>query len=301
MIVADMGGRGFDPQSNPFLKNRGKPKLIKRGLMLIRTEGVHGIYAILNHIMSSIKSKRAFKKLGYEKVILLNSVHRSGSTWLSKMIDESTGLPNWQPEFLRRKHPHCIEIDDIKKFTYRAFITKLHIPKVEPTLSAIEDMNCKILFLYRDLRDVAVSWSHYILSRSHTPEYKKLRLTKETAISEMIDHYINFQLHHDCYQIKEWLATPDELVYKIRFSELKKDPQSTLQEIIEFIGFGAKGDLINVVQRNKIKNGPKIRKNINRGRTRGGKSGQWKKVFTIEQEKKLDAVAKEILHDYPSF
>ena len=264
--------------------------------MLLKTEGLHGIIAIMNHIASPFNAKLAFRKIGHEKIILLNSVHRSGSTWLTKMICESTGLPSWQPEFLRERYPHFIEEDDAERLRSKSFITKLHIPSLEPTISTLKNMNCKTIFLHRDLRDVAVSWSHYILSRTHTPEYKKLGLSKKTTISEMIDYYIDHQLTHDCHQIKQWSSTPDHLVHKIRFNELKKDPKSTLNDIIKFCGLEQKKNIEEVIENNRIKIQNKSKKNINKGRTRTGKSGQWEDVFSSGQMQRFAAIKCEILN-----
>jgi len=198
---------------------------------------------------------------------------------------------------------------------FQCFKAHHTVKQLEHTIGIYGNGTEKIIYIYRDPRDIIVSASHYF---SVSPRFRGIYyLLKPIPFGLWV--YNKF-FHTQSYKIDffskgliegirkgAWLETPwknhvedflnnRKQVLAIRFEDLKTDPKSKAKEICQFLSIERTDDYWELAighQRFEIKKQKYMRQGMNRKASflRQGESGEWRRVF---RKKNIDLIEGNI-------
>lgn len=222
----------------------------------------------------------------------LVSYPRSGNTWMRTMVGVLVD-PGEQgnPDFTRQNIPG-ISISNAQK------INSQFSPRIIKSHTWYRKDIRRGVYLVRDGRDVLVSLYHYYITREN----------KNLSFPDFYSDYINGkygQLWHE--NVESWLISGRELLgddlLVISFEELKADTYRVLTRTAEFLGLPVgKSEVDLALELSDINRMRKIEmqrrgpvENINASFYRGGKTGEWKDLFTPEIREEFTKIAGKAL------
>ncbi|KAK9057788.1 hypothetical protein SSX86_022626 [Deinandra increscens subsp. villosa] len=250
--------------------------------------------------------------------VFLCSFPKTGTTWLKSLafaivsrakFDESsspllTNLVHECVPFLER------EIDKIeenhKKSNFPLVATHLPYSLLPESILASD---CKIVYIYRNTKDVIVSFYHFMreavkLSMEDAPFQEAFEEFCEGICSSgpYWDHILGYW--------KASLERPERILF-LKYEDLKRDPASNVKRLAEFIGYPFSADeekagvVDNIVSLCSFENLSNLEVNKSGKRKAGslenrlyfrkGKDGDWKNYFTDEMKEKIDKIMDEKL------
>nr|P52836.2 RecName: Full=Flavonol 3-sulfotransferase; Short=F3-ST [Flaveria chlorifolia]AAA33342.2 flavonol 3-sulfotransferase [Flaveria chlorifolia] len=266
-----------------------------------------------------ILSEQKFK--AHPNDVFLASYPKSGTTWLKALafaiitrekFDDSTSP-------LLTTMPHdCIPLleKDLEKIQenqrnslYTPISTHFHYKSLP---ESARTSNCKIVYIYRNMKDVIVSYYHFLR------QIVKLSV-EEAPFEEAFDEFC--QGISSCGPYWEhikgyWKASLEkpEIFLFLKYEDMKKDPVPSVKKLADFIGHpftpkeeeaGVIEDIVKLCSFEKLsslevnKSGmhrPEEAHSIeNRLYFRKGKDGDWKNYFTDEMTQKIDKLIDEKL------
>lgn len=216
------------------------------------------------------------------KFVWLVSYPRSGSTWLRWMLAtiQNPQVDLTQNDALRElvpdTHLETIHFYLQQEYSWSPVFLKSHFC-IDP-----EYGSRKVIYLYRDGRDVLLSFYHYMQNRD--------------LVELDFDEFFNwFLAGHEkllfgtwAGHVRMWLSSMFNVnTLFVRYEDLIKNPQLTLQKICNFSGVEANSGLINlavsVCSFNQMKDRNKDALTV--GKT--GTSGGWREKLTDEQKERF--------------
>ncbi|XP_048731186.2 3-beta-hydroxysteroid sulfotransferase-like [Ostrea edulis] len=185
---------------------------------------------------------------------------------------------------------------------YTSHLYPRHLPK------QFMEKRCKIILVYRNPKDVAVSYFKYS---------KKLRLhdMEDMGFSEFLRHYISGNVWCGTWVkwMKEWKTfkeeTPDYPLLEIAYEDMKKNPKESVQRISDFISVNSPPQFTDeIVEKCKFKvmaahkhsNLPQNMEYLTAFENghifyRKGEVGDWKNHFTVAENEAFDKDMETIL------
>jgi hypothetical protein len=178
---------------------------------------------------------------------LMSSVPKSGTHLLQQVL---LGIPNLsfdQPSLQNKFFKHS-EPTDYKEHFHRLSMLKPnefgrgHLAYSIQYANMLRRLKMKHLFIHRDLRDVLISWVHFILNKYPThPLYKDLKnphLTQKQRYLLLIrgkpNHWLNFNSYNLPYY--GWIKDPS--TFSLTYEELMDSHESrkeTLRRIAHYL------------------------------------------------------------------
>jgi hypothetical protein len=232
----------------------------------------------------------------YPKV-LVNSVPKSGTNLLIQMLQ---GIPGLKISGIEPQGIHESNFDSLKQLQPGG-IAYGHIYYTPQRAQQLCAWNIKHLFLYRDLRDVAVSLMHFIMDRlPHDPMHAYLhRLKNQEARLEAILAGVaqpNFQ-QPDIYRlylpIYGWWTVPQ--LFSLTFEELRQSPHTRRQalgRVIDYLGV----EPITGISKPQLIARMESQANPRTSWTyRRGEIGSWRKAFTPRHKALFKQLTKDFL------
>ena len=162
----------------------------------------------------------------------------------------------------------------------------------------------KIIYMYRDPLDVLVSQYYHIKLRNNVTKINK---------EDLIDNKI-IGLKKVVFFMNKWMEFADlnkDLVFKMRFEDLKNNTFETLKHLSEFVGLSVSDEIITLAIENssieRMQKKQASRSNtdpwtqtskpndINSYQTRNGMIGGHKEFFSVEQLMKIENIIIENL------
>ncbi|KAL9991672.1 putative quercetin-3-sulfate 4'-sulfotransferase [Helianthus debilis subsp. tardiflorus] len=177
---------------------------------------------------------------------------------------------------------------------------------------SILSSNCKIVYIYRNIKDVIVS--HYHFGR----EVAKLPM-EDAPFEESFDEFcqgISWYGPYWDHILGYWKASMErpEIFLFLKYEDMKKDPTGNVKKLAEFIGFpftieeekaGVIENIIKLCSFEKLSNlevnksGKHRAEDVNAAENRiyfrKAKDGDWKNYFTDEMIEKIDKLIDEKL------
>ncbi|XP_023744482.1 flavonol 3-sulfotransferase [Lactuca sativa] len=250
--------------------------------------------------------------------VLLCSCPKSGTTWLKALsfailTREKFNHASASP--LLTTFPHdCIlflenRLEKIKENPSGLPLLATHLRYSSLPKSVITS-NCKIVYMYRNIKDVLVSYYHFVrelvsLSVEDAPF--------EEAFDDFCQGISSFGPHWD--HIREyWKASqerPDRFLF-LKYEDLKKDASSNVKQLAKFVGCpfsveeeksGVLGNIIKLCSFDSLSN-LEVNKSgkyqaygifglEHRLFFRKAKDGDWENYFTDEMKEKIDKLIDE--------
>ena len=172
---------------------------------------------------------------------------------------------------------------ELEKLSNNEFLSG-HIYYSASWASLLKDLNMKQIFLYRDLRDVVVSYNYYI-EKVNAPlhqYFKNKQLSKKERMLSIIRGIseLGHQDIHDWFsEFKGWLSAPN--VLSIKFEDLLRSEGSldeSVQKIVQFVTEEDKESIDHTV----IKRAKENISTQDSATFRKGTIGNWKEEFDEE-------------------
>ncbi|UOF90560.1 glycosyltransferase [Fodinisporobacter ferrooxydans] len=244
--------------------------------------------------------------------ILVNSVPKSGTNLLTQIIQGIPGMEQDRLDFYYHDENYSFHENyrELLKIQSGQFAVG-HIPYHSNLAVECKQRLIKQIMIYRDLRDVAVSWSHFISTMQQHPLYpafqnriksreqRLLAIIRGTKLLPMEipngyegDTYPN--IYEEFKPIYDWMHSPD--ICSVRYEDLMKNEISrytTLLKIVEFLWSDLKQlqlekhDIVRFMEQNI---------NPERSATyRQGKIGSWREEFNQEHKEAFKRIAGNFL------
>ncbi|KAL8240759.1 hypothetical protein R6Q59_014114 [Mikania micrantha] len=272
-------------------------------------------WSIKHLIEGAILAQQSFKAEPSD--VFLCSAPKTGTTWLKSLsfailtrekFDESTTplLTKFAHECVPLlENSHVVEHENIRKNLSLPLIST-HLPYASLPESVISS-NCKIVYIYRNIKDVIVSQYHF------GREALKLSMEDapfEEAFNDFCKGVSGYGPYWD-HVLGYWKASLErpEKILLLKYEDLKSEPKSNVKRLADFIGSPFSVDeekagvVDNIIKFCGFENMSKLEVNKtgkingslfeNRFYYRKGKVGDWMNYFTNEMKEKIDKLTDE--------
>ncbi|XP_076897002.1 flavonol 4'-sulfotransferase-like [Bidens hawaiensis] len=250
--------------------------------------------------------------------VFLCSYPKSGTTWLKalayaiitrKMFDESntpllTTMPHKCVPSLER------DFEQIRETNRPNVPIATHMP-YKSLPESILASNCKIVYIYRNLKDVIVSCYHFATKIRKVP-------IEDASFEEAFDDFCQGVTLYGPYwdhisgYLKASLERPG-MILLLKYEHLKKEPINNVKRLAEFLGYpftpeeekeGVIESVVNMCSFENLSNleinkkvGQRVHGIENRLFFRKAEDGDWRNYFTDKMIEKIDKLIDEKLGD----
>lgn len=236
-------------------------------------------------------------------ILFIAGMPKSGTTWLEKMISSYPGycellMPSASFHELRTGNGHIFDLPSnaFAKLKNCLVLTKMHCHGSAHNIEILRVSKVPYVVLYRDLRDVAVSYYFYVLNTPWHADYKAL---KGTNVQEGIRYFIQNRLPEFSLWMRSWRDNRDvEQSLMVSYEEMLDDTSCVIRKI--FTLFGLEVDE-QCIQKIVMGNSFKSLESKDHGKTaffRKGKSGDWVNYFTPELRREFCEADADILIEF---
>ncbi|RMG36297.1 MAG: hypothetical protein D6732_08335 [Methanobacteriota archaeon] len=251
------------------------------------------------------------KQYQYRQIVIFG-LPKSGTTWIEKALAlfpgfQSISVMPWVQLAALRGASKGIDIAERKVLNYQIPATffsrhhnKLLVVKIHSALSPyhadlLRQNNLKYLIVYRDIRDVAVSYVHFVRSRPWHPLHEKFSAVNfEEGLIRFAQ--VIAPLYLDW--IEQSLTNLDEHGMVITYEEMKNDFSVVFRKVCQHFSLPAMNvrRVENILASSAYKGVTHFRKGI---------IGEWEEVFSDDVKKSFqDSVERmgrlnEILNKHP--
>ncbi|MCA9307155.1 MAG: sulfotransferase domain-containing protein [Phycisphaerales bacterium] len=226
---------------------------------------------------------------------LVTALPKSGSTWIARMLLELPGTFRWFPE---RFNTQTLKDPDFHEFAEQDLlrpppgytVTKVHAGPSAHNRDILRHAGRPYVVLVRDLRDIAVSWAHFVAIRPENAFYNE---TKDLDLSGRIDHFIEHILPIFAAWERGWRRHihPD-LGMLIAYEDLLADTRSVMSRVFTHYGVPRTDtELTRIIEAHTFARttgraaGDENAKDFNRK----GIAGDWQNHLTDEQAQRIVA------------
>jgi len=251
------------------------------------------------------KAKTGFAEYGAQyqhPILFVAGMPKSGSTWLEQMLASYPGyqeilLPEATFAELRGIDGHLFELPkgSLERFKQCLVLTKMHCPGTLGNVAELRAANIPYAILYRDPRDVAVSY--YFYARS-TPWHDDFSVLKNKSPQEGISYFISKRLPEFAVWMRSWRDNRDhDSSVMLSYEEMLKDPEEVLGSVFEIFGLNADPKLLaDIVAKNRFDS---KRGAGNEGSFfRKGEAKDWMNHFDGELKAEFKAAGGELLIEF---
>lgn len=248
-------------------------------------------------------SKKRYK----QNILFIAGLPKSGTTWLERML---CSLPYFQTIMLpsavyfeqKNNGSHNFEFfkDTFLKLQKSNSVLKLHLHGSANNREAVVSANLKYVVMFRDLRDVAVSYYFYVKNTPWHPEhslYKNFQTTEEglsffgkTLLLEYQDW------------IYSWSNNKNEGQLVVKYEDLRSNTRPILVKILNQYEVNLNDQEIDTIVDNfsfdRLSKGKKNEGNEDKSFYRKGISGDWKNHFTSNNKAEFKAIIGQFLIDF---
>lgn len=230
-----------------------------------------------------------------QQKVLLWSVWRSGTHWVADVMSDMLGIPavhqhtegaDYRDETLR-------QLETAKRNT----ILLRHVCMMPEELLAHTDrLGYKVVFLYRDPRDVVAS---HVNMRKYREGYRAgLPPFPDMEIHDILEWEMNTLGGLYTGEIPQWAATRHPRLLKLRYEDLLADPGGEFAKLSEFLGLGlAREQTDDIAERNSFARaaGRKAGTEDKTSHARKGVVGDFRNQFTKEEQAMLNTLLEDAL------
>ncbi|KAD5961127.1 hypothetical protein E3N88_12611 [Mikania micrantha] len=276
----------------------------------------HQDFWVIKHLLEGgIRAQQNFKADPSD--VFLCSAPKTGTTWLKSLafaivtrekFDESTTplltkLVHECVPFLERSEVEEHE-NNRKKLSLPLMAT--HLPYASLPESVLSS-NCKIVYIYRNIKDVIVSQYHFFREALKLPMEDA---PFEEAFEEFYQGVSGYGPYWD-HVLGYWKASlerPDKILL-LKYEDLKSEPKNNVKKLADFIGYPFSADeekagvVDNIIRFCGFENMSNLEVNKT-GKPNGGmlenrlyyrlaKDGDWKNYFTDEMKEKIEKLTDE--------
>ncbi|XP_019935259.2 sulfotransferase family 5A, member 1 [Paralichthys olivaceus] len=278
------------------------------------TEMFHGI-SFPGHLHTQESLELALRFPFRDTDVLIVSYPKSGTTWLQEIVTLilSRGdphlnqtVPNWERAPWLEQY-YSAAVLEASSATQRIITSHLPHHLLGP---ALQGSKAKVIYVYRDPKDVVVSFYHFHKMANFLPDAG----TFEGFLKRFLEGTLNYGSWFD--HVKGWSSQKnfmDNLLH-ITYEEMSLNLHDAIGKVSSFLQCPLVEEEVNncvklcsfaSMKNNNMVNYTLIPHEImdqSKGSfMRNGKTGDWKNMFTEEQNQYFEIVYKSKMQDYPEF
>ena len=244
-----------------------------------------------------------------QSVLLIAGLPKSGTTWLETMLASYPGfhtllIPEATGYELQHGGSHGYDLppDIFSRMKNKLVVSKMHIHGSDHNVQLIHGADIRYVVLFRDLRDVSVSYYFYVRQTPWHPGFEKYRgLNVEQGLRLFAEELL--------VPYKEWVNTWEKnrdprLSLMLKYEDLLADSREKMTQVADHFRLDSSPEIVRrVIEKHTFKRmsgGRKAGQERETSFYRKGQSGDWKNHFTPELKKIFNEKVGEFLvrHDY---
>jgi hypothetical protein len=252
------------------------------------------------------KARSAFRRCGHlypQKVLFIAGLPKSGTTWLEQMI---CSYPGFQPILIPDITAHEMKTggsddyelpgDMFDRFAEMLVLTKVHVRASAHNVEVLRKAGVRYVVLYRDLRDVAVSYYYYVRS---TPWHPECAAYAGLGAPEGLLRFAATRLAAYANWVRAWHRRRDPAMsVELTYEQMLADPAAALRATARLFQLDASpGTISRIVEANRFgdrRDGRDRRPGIDTSFFRVAVAGDWRNHFTRE----VTARFKDVIGDF---
>jgi hypothetical protein len=263
-----------------------------------------GVYA--RYLIQAQVCRQGFKEFGRlhpQKILFIAGLPKSGSTWLKKMVSSYPGfhgllIPEASVYDLETGGAHDYDLpnDTFSRFKDMLVVTKMHAPGSSHNVQLLHSADIKYVVLYRDLRDVAVSYFFYVRK---TPWHSEYPIYSELSVREGLKKFADRTLLAYANWIRMWHKNRDpEMAIEVQYEQMLSDTVRVMINIARHFELDSSpetvSDIVEAHSFQRLSGGRSRGKESQDSFFRKGVSGDWKNHF----DPGLKELYKELIGDF---
>jgi hypothetical protein len=277
--------RAWDERAPSFARRYLPPAASKLG----KRAAVH-----LRYRQQLRAARRGFEEHGAaypHPIVFIAGLPKSGTTWLKKMV---AGYPGFHevmiPEVAAYElaaggsHDYELPADVFSRLGDTLALIKMHVHGSAHNASLLAAHEVPYVVLYRDLRDVAISYFFYV---RQTPWHPDFRRFESLDLAQGLRRFAEYPLPEYVTWIDSWRRNVDpRLGLTLRYEDLLHDTPVWFGRVADHFGLDTSADTVDrIVAANAFSA-------VSGGRGRGeedqqnflrkGVSGEWRRRFPAD-------------------
>ncbi|KAK9411743.1 sulfotransferase 6B1-like [Crotalus adamanteus] len=249
--------------------------------------------------------KRVHTFRAWQDDVILVSYPKTGSNWVGEILTQLEIASEKYDEDEQKRREQILQ--ELTLFPYLEFgdpekfermekmpsrrIIKTHLsPQKLP--KSIFEKKAKMLVLFRNPKDTAVSFFHFAKGIKMSPE--------QETWDEFFENFVTGKVVYGSYfdHITEWNNYLDDSnVFFITYEEIKENPVSALKKIAKFFNFSVTEEEIESIVKKtsfeNMKNKAGTYGKLGKTLFRKGIVGDWTSVFSESQSERMDRKFEE--------
>jgi hypothetical protein len=282
-------------------KKRLPPPLARAGKVL---------FSYPRYLCQAVQCRRGYGRFGDrypQKILFIAGLPKSGTTWLKKMLTRYPGyhelmLPDAVLFEMTYQGSHHYQLPDsiFPRMKKKLIVLKMHLPGSSHNRLLLEQANIKHIILYRDLRDVAVSYHFYV---SNTPWHPEHPIYKRMNIQDGLYYFAETLLSPYEKWIRDWYTNRHPALSKMcTYEQLQRDTRVVMTSIADHFELDCSEQVINsIVDSTSFERMTQGRSRGNEDRTsffRKGEPGDWENHFTEDLKRVYKNQIGQFLVDF---
>lgn len=222
-----------------------------------------------------------------QNILFIAGLPKSGTTWLEGMLTQYPGfarihLPKITIDEEKMGGSHRFQLaDDMFSILTRALcVVKTHSHGSENNAQVLNRRGLKYVIMYRDLRDVAISYYFFVRERPWHPEFK---IYKDVSIKDGLSIFGKTLLDDYAKWIRDWRVNRDmDLSIEVCYEDMLAYPLTEFTRVAKHFDLPClKKDVEVIVNEYNFKH-KKQKLQIKKASThfRKGVSGGWRSHFS---------------------
>lgn len=220
-------------------------------------------------------------------VLFVAGLPKSGTTWLEKMLGSYPGyhellIPDVAAYELQTggSHDYDLPSDMFTRFDEMLVLTKMHVHGSPHNARLLHAAQIPYVVLFRDLRDVAVSYHFYV---GKTPWHPQHELYSDKPVQAGLHRFATDLLAEYAAWVVAWQQNYDaELGMIIQYEALLADTVGVMQQVAQHFGLDDSAETVQAIVDQHSFATLKQAQDGQEGFFRKGVAGDWRNHFTPE-------------------